>query len=253
MRKNVPPTPAQRLADRQRPPGVVVLKQRWEQLLFLHWRWDAEAMQATLPPGLTADVWNGAAWLGLVPLFMRNVRPNFSPPIPFASNFLELNLRTYVFDESGRPGVYFYSLDCNQPVVVEAARRLLHLRYEHSEMEAAVDRDGTVDFSARRKGTDIRSKFRYRALGEAEPAAPDSLEMFLIERYRLFAAAPEGDALSAIRVTHAPYRLRVPLVLNWDDGPVRLAGFALNGRAPDHTCAAEPVDVDTFAPHPVAE
>jgi len=30
------------------------------------------------------------------------------------SNFLELNVRTYVKDASGVPGIWFYSLHCNQ-------------------------------------------------------------------------------------------------------------------------------------------
>src|SRR5437868_1361539 len=77
------PTPEQRLADRSHPDGMVVLKQRWEQLLFLHWRWDADLVQATLPPGLTVDTCEGAAWLGLVPLFMRNVHPRFVPAVPW--------------------------------------------------------------------------------------------------------------------------------------------------------------------------
>src|SRR3954470_607640 len=117
---NPPPTPEQRLADRSRPDGMVVLKQRWEELLFLHWRWDPDAVQATLPPGLTVDTCQGAAWLGLVPLFMRNVHPRFVPAVSWMSDFLEVNLRTYVFDSRGRPGIYFYSLDCDQPVVVES-------------------------------------------------------------------------------------------------------------------------------------
>jgi uncharacterized protein YqjF (DUF2071 family) len=104
------PTPAQRLADRARPDSPSVLHQRWERLLFLHWKWDPAAIQATLPPGLTVDTWQSTAWLGIVPLFMRDIRPRFVPAA-LASNFYELNLRTYVYDERGRPGVYFYSLD----------------------------------------------------------------------------------------------------------------------------------------------
>lgn len=90
-----PPTEAQRLVERQRPSGPVVLLQRWENLLFLHWRFEPEAVQATLPPGLTVDTHEGWAWVGVVPLFMRDVRPRFVPPVPLVSDFLELNVRTY--------------------------------------------------------------------------------------------------------------------------------------------------------------
>jgi uncharacterized protein YqjF (DUF2071 family) len=246
---NLAPTPAQRLGDRQRPDRVVVLKQRWERLLFLHWRWDPAEVQASLPAGLTVDTREGAAWLGLVPLFMRDVRPTFVPEL-LASNFYELNLRTYVYDGRGRPGVYFYSLDCNQPLVVEGARRVLNLRYEHCRIEASVDGDGVVDFTARRPRARLKSHFRYQAIGAAAEAEAESLEFFLVERYRLFAAAPDGG-VTTIRVAHAPYRLSQPMVFDWSDVPLRQAKFSATKRDPDHVIAAEPVNVDTFAPEPV--
>src|SRR4051794_23166725 len=92
---NPPPTPQQRLAELGRPSGPVLMYQRWEQLLFLHWKWDPIQIQMTLPPGLTVDTFENSAWVGLVPLFMRNVRPRFVPAVPLVSDFLELNLRTY--------------------------------------------------------------------------------------------------------------------------------------------------------------
>jgi uncharacterized protein YqjF (DUF2071 family) len=246
----VPPSLQQRLAERTRPAGPVVMLQRWEHLLFLHWRYDVAAVQATLPPGLSVDSWNGSAWLGLVPLFMRDVRPRFVPPISLLSDFLELNLRTYVFDAQGRPGIYFYSLDCDQPVAVEAARRLLHLRYEHAEIQAA-GVDGWVNFEAQRTGTVLKSQFRYRAFGPAAEAPEDSIVFFLVERYRLFAADENGEQLSSVRVCHAPYLIRAAEVTHWGDAMLRLAGFAAPNREPDHVCAADRVEVEVFAPERV--
>lgn len=249
---NPPPTEQQRLAERTRPSTAMVMLQRWEQLLFLHWRWDADLVQRSLPPGLTADTYQGAAWLGVVPLFMRDVRPRFVPAVPLVSDFLELNVRTYVYDRSGRPGLYFYSLDCDQPLAVEAARRLLHLRYEHAAMRANIDSDGVVDFAAQRTGAKQNARFRYQPLAMApEEAKPESIEFFLIERYRLFSTDRSGGQLTSVRVCHAPYRLKRAVVFEWSDVPLRLAGFAGVDRAPDHLCAAEPVEVEVFAPEKV--
>jgi uncharacterized protein len=245
------PSAQQRLVERTRPEGPVVMLQRWEHLLFLHWHYDAAKVQATLPPGLTVDTFNGTAWLGLVPLFMRDVRPRFVPPIPAISDFFELNLRTYVYDAMGRPGLYFYSLDCDQPMAVEAARRLLHLRYEHSAITAAAGIDGWVNFEATRRGADSDSAFRYRGVGQAAEAVPESIEFFLIERYRLFATDPAGERLNSIRVCHAPYRIRSAEVTQWGDAALRQAGFESPGRDPDHACVADTVEVEVFAPERV--
>ena len=122
----------ERLLVRGRPKTKPVLQMQWKELLFLHWSWDAREIQATLPTGLFADTFDGKAWLAIVPFFMRKVHPMVLPCLPWLSNFLELNVRTYVHDGAGVPGVWFYSLVCNQPLVVELARRWYHLNYVHA-------------------------------------------------------------------------------------------------------------------------
>jgi uncharacterized protein YqjF (DUF2071 family) len=117
------PTPEQREAARHPDPKQgTVMRQRWENLLFLHWRVDPAVIQRSLPAGLHVDTFEESAWIGIVPFAMRDVRPAGLPAIGPISNFLELNVRTYVHDERGVPGVWFYSLDCNQPLAVIIAR-----------------------------------------------------------------------------------------------------------------------------------
>ncbi len=228
------------------------MRQQWAHLLFLHWTWEPEAVQRTLPAGLTVDTWEGKAWVGLVPFFMRRVRPAGLCAVPGISDFLELNVRTYVHDERGRPGVWFYSLDCNQWLAVKIARTFFHLPYEHAEMNATVDGvSGEVAYGARRinaRGRELgrESRFRYRAVGGSSEAAPGTREFFLAERYTLFAHDAGRGQLWAGQVAHMPYRLSVADVPEWDDTMMRLAGFDPKGRAPDHVCAAEAVDVEIF-------
>lgn len=250
--KIAPPTLQQRLSERTRPQGPVVMHQRWEQLLFLHWSWNPAEIQATLPPGLFVDTHAEKAWVGLVPFFMRDVRPRFVPALPWVSDFLELNLRTYVHDAAGRPGLYFYSLDCDQPLAVETARRLFLLRYEHAAMRAEIDSEGWLDFEVRRAGASKGSRFRYHPTsgGVAAEAAPGSMEFFLIERYRLFATDARGEQLTSMRVSHPPYRFRPAPVLAWSTVPLRQAGLHPSEGAPEHICAVESQQVEIFAPEP---
>ena len=101
------------------------MHQRWEKLLFLHWTLNPKELQRTLPGGLSVDTWQGEAFVGITPFFMRNVRPPRLPSLAWVSNFQELNVRTYVKDRFGVPGIWFYSLDCNQPFAVIGARLFL--------------------------------------------------------------------------------------------------------------------------------
>jgi uncharacterized protein YqjF (DUF2071 family) len=219
----------------------VVGWQQWRDLLFLHWRVSPASVQASLPPGLAVDTFDGEAWLGIVPFAMRRVRPRFLPPVPWLSWFLELNVRTYVRDAQGVPGVWFYSLDCDQPVAVEIARRFFHLPYMHARMQAARTAN-SMDYVCQRRGAaGTPWRYTWETVSDGQPAAGQTLEHFLVERYVLY-CADARQRLYRGRVSHTPYRIHVPTVLSYDAGPARLAGFSLHGE-PASLLAAEPVNV----------
>lgn len=241
------PDVATRLAMRVRPAGKPVMYQTWRDLLFLHWEYSVAAIQATLPEGLFVDSFGGRAYLGIVPFFMRNVRPRFLPAVPGVSSFMELNLRTYVYDRSGVPGVWFYSLDANQRLAVGIARRFFHLPYEHARMKSRRTPGGGVRYESLRTGpraNGLRCVFEY-APGAAVPQpAPGSLEFFLVERYRLYSSASDG--LRRGVVSHEPYPLCCAELAAWDENLLPLDDFAPTGRPPDHVILSRGVDVTIF-------
>lgn len=218
--------------------------QRWCDLLFLHWEYPIAALQETLPDGLRVDTYDGKAYLGVVPFFMRDVRPRRLPSIPRISHFMELNLRTYVYDEAGVPGVWFYSLDANQRLAVEMARRFFHLPYEHARMKASRTAEGTVRYQSTRRGASAGCEFAYAPGAVLAPAAPETLEFFLIERYRLYSLAK--GRLFRGAVGHQPYPLCCAEVSAWDEKLLPLDGFAATGRAPDHVIMSRGVEVAIF-------
>jgi len=102
--------------------------QRWENLLFAHWRVEPAAIASKIPRGLTLDLREGAAWVAVTPFVITRLRLRGLPPIPGASRFPELNVRTYV-TAGAKPGVWFFSLDAGSRLAVFFARRLYHLAY----------------------------------------------------------------------------------------------------------------------------
>jgi uncharacterized protein YqjF (DUF2071 family) len=221
--------------------------QQWRDLLFLHWEYSATEIQTTLPDGLFVDTHHGKAFLGVVPFFMRNIRPRFVPPVPGISNFMEMNLRTYVHDRAGVPGVWFYSLDANQWLAVKIARRFFHLPYEHAEMKSTRAAEGRIRYESLRTGAranGTRCVFEY-APGAALPQPePGSLEFFLVERYRLFCSPPDGLQRGAVH--HEPYPLSRAEVSAWDENLLQLDGFTPTGRPPDHVVMSRGVDVTVY-------
>lgn len=238
------PNRASRLAARQ-PDGCrpQMMHHRWESLLFLHWRVPAARIQETLPSALTADTFHGDAFIGVIPFFMRDVRPVGLPAVPWLSNFQELNVRTYVHDRLGVPGIWFYSLDCNQPLAVITARMLTGLPYLNAEMAAECDQ--FIRYSCRREKTPRAAHYAYRGVGAARESDVDSLEFFLLERYYLYAVT--GESLVRAQVSHRPYRFREAEVTEFSLLPAQLDGFSEMSGAPMHVCFVDALDVKVYA------
>jgi uncharacterized protein YqjF (DUF2071 family) len=227
-----------------------VIFQRWHELLFAHWPVPAGDLRGQLPAGLELDLYDGQAWLGVVPFRMSGVHLRGVPPLPWLSAFLELNVRTYVRRGDQR-GVWFFSLDAASLPAVVAARRWFRLPYFKSEMEL-VEHDGEIAYSSRRTHHDATpAEFRanYRPVAAVEPARPGTLEEFLIERYCLFAVGPHGLSWSEIHHTPWPIqRARADIEVNT---MAQASGIRLDGP-PVELHFARRLDVLIWPLRPVA-
>ena len=219
-------------------------------------------MLPLVPDRLTIDTFDGDAFVGLVPFHMTGVRPRWSPSVPGVSAFHETNVRTYVHDEEGNPGIWFFSLDAASKLAVWVARWKWSLPYHHSRMR--IDRDDDrVRYSSQRV---VPTGDRKGAIGPGVPgpgvelqlslqgelegldgngnARPGTLEHFLVERYLLFAVNAEGR-LQKGQVHHAPYPLQAARVEACEESLLRAAGIAIEG-GPDHVVFSEGVSVEIF-------
>ena len=225
--------------------------QRWTKLTFLHWGVAAEKLQPLLPSGLRIQQFNGSAWLGVVLFSMERVRPWWSPSVPGVSWFLETNVRTYVVDERGVAGVWFFSLDANSRLAVNLARTFWHLPYKLADMSLRVNGNHDNATPARITYTGLRKECpaaQYEltlALPDAEPmsAQPGTLEHFLVERYLLF-ATDQKQRLRTGRVHHLPYRIVTPTSIVGTQSLTSAIGcHDLNITSADHAAFCQGVDV----------
>jgi uncharacterized protein len=187
-----------------------LMTQSWHDLLFAHWPVDARALRERVPPGLELDLFEGQAWLGVVPFDMTNVAPRFVPAVPGISAFPELNVRTYV-TVGGKAGVYFFSLDAESALAVKLARAMLKLPYYTASIDVT-RQDGWVDYWSERLADNdappAEFEGRYRPIGPVQQARPGSLEYFLTERYCLYNVDDEFKAYR-LEIHHPPWELQV--------------------------------------------
>jgi len=162
------------------------MTQTWNDLLFAHWAVDPGELRSRIPGDFELDLYDGKAWIGIVPFYMTNVSARGVPSLPWISEFPELNVRTYV-SVADRPGVYFFSLDAGSALAVRTARALLNLPYFSAIMQVSTHGD-TVAYDSRRNGGRHRAEFAatYEPSGRAAAPTPGTLEYFLTERYCLY-------------------------------------------------------------------
>lgn len=181
--------------------------QSWLDLLFAHWPVDPDVLRPLVPADLDLDLdrRGGRAWIAVTPFEVAGLRLRGLPPVPYASRFPELNVRTYVTVD-GRPGIFFVSLDAARLLAVTGARTLYRLPYFHARMTIERTGDGVLYRSTRRSPDGRSFVARYRPTGRAAEPETGSLEAFLVERYCLY-TVDRGRVLRA-EIHHAPWVLR---------------------------------------------
>lgn len=180
-----------------------VLLQTWRSLTFLHWPYKPEVIRKLLPRGLELDTFDGAAWVGLVPFLLVNLRAPFLPVLPWISWFPETNVRTYVRGPDGVPGVWFFTLEADRLAAVVGARTLYRLPYRWARMKVT-EHDGNVTYTSKRLPPfgDGTSRIGIRP---GEPISAGEFDHFLTARFRLYAVT--GKRIAHADIEHPPWPL----------------------------------------------
>lgn len=223
-----------------------VMTQTWTDLLFAHWRVDVETMRRKVPPVFELDLFDGQAWLAVVPFYMSNVGPRAVPALPWVSEFCELNVRTYV-RVGDKPGVFFFSLDAASAIAVRSARGLLNLPYFSATMSMDV-RGELVSYNSKRD-EEPAAIFTgtYRPIGPATAPVRGTLEYFLTERYCLYHLDRRGRPYR-LEIHHPAWPLQVAEATLATNRMASAAGFDLPGRQPALLHFAKRQDVVAWAP-----
>jgi uncharacterized protein YqjF (DUF2071 family) len=194
--------------------------QTWSALTFVHWPYEPASLRPLLPAGLELDLFEGKAWVGLVP-FLLTVRPasRLLPALPGIASIPETNVRTYVRDARGGRGIWFFSLDITQRLFVAAARATYGLPYRWSRM--SVDRRGLgLTYTGRRRAGP--GGYVLRVEVDEEEVATDPLLEFLTARWRLYTVL--ARSIFEARVEHPPWRLRRARVIELEEDILQACG-----------------------------
>lgn len=208
------------------------MAQSWSQLLFAHWPVSADVLRPLIPAKLQIDTFDGQSWIGVVPFYMSHVRARGLPLIPGTNAFCELNVRTYVTD-GNKPGVWFFSLDATNPLMVFGARTAFHLPYYRAEMSLKREGD-TITYYSRRKHPGARPGEFSAIYCPSSPvfrSTPGTLASWFTERYCLY-ALDRGGQLYRGEIHHAPWPLQDAQADIRVNSMAEAAGIQLPNTAP---------------------
>jgi uncharacterized protein len=223
-----------RVDNRQWPPPREpwIMQQEWHDLLFAHWALPVEVVRRFVPAHLPLDSYDGKAWVAVTPFMLRGLRPRWLPPVPGASHFPEINVRTYV-RLGDKPGVYFFSLDAASRLAVLGARLTYRLPYffTRASVTAGPERIDYRSVREDRRGHDARFAGSYAPVGSVFNAEPGTLEFFLTERYCLYATTSRNRVWRA-EIDHVPWPLQPAGADITTNTMARAAGIILPDEEP---------------------
>jgi len=201
------------------------LTARWRHLVMLNYAVDPELLAARVPAGTVLDTSEGSHWVSVVGFLFLDTRLK-GVPVPFHTDFEELNLRFYVRREvpdetRGQPvrrGVVFVRELVPKPAIALVARLAYNEAYSAVPMNHAIERPGGPRdrLDPLQPGDTVRYGFRLRGSepewgevsatvdGPSASLEPGSHAEFIAKHYWGYARQRDGGTVE-YEVTHPPW------------------------------------------------
>jgi uncharacterized protein len=239
--------------DGLRPRGRVFLSAEWRNLAMLNYEVEPGLLEGYVPRGTELDRFGGKTYVSVVGFQFLRTRIFGFLPIPFHTNFDEVNLRFYVRRREGtmlKRGVVFIREIVPRSAIAMVARIAYGEKYVRRPMRHEVRRDGPK----------IQAKYEWRSsgawnginamtTGAASLPAEGSLEQFITEHYWGYSAQREGGSVE-YEVRHEPWRVWNCASAGFEGDAGELYGVELarivSGK-PDSTFLAEGSAVEVFS------
>jgi len=194
-----------------------IMRQSWRDLTFVHWPYEAKFVRPLIPRELELDLFDGMAWIGLVPFRIVDLTLPQSPAIPWLSHFCETNVRTYVRNRRGEAGVWFFSLDAARLAAVIGARAAYALPYFWAKMRLVRTAQRVSYWSSRRMNGPAECDLEIETGERIE--RHDARDIFLTKRMCLY--AERGRKLLKADIEHPEWPLQRGRVLRLRESLVR--------------------------------
>jgi len=191
-------------------PEQIFLSAEWRDLLMLNYEVDPACVQQYVPPGTELDSFDGKTYVSLVGFRFCRTKLFGNIPIPFHTEFEEINLRFYVRRRDGnelRRGVVFIAEIVPKHAIAYTARWLYGENYVRRHMAHRVfTNDSNMEAEYSWQSGNGWCKLQARASGTPSLPAKESLEQFITEHYWGYSRQQDGGTVE-YHVSHDPWKV----------------------------------------------
>jgi len=209
----------------------IFLASEWRDLLMLNYEVDPALLQKYLPAGTELDSFAGKTYVSLVGFRFCRTKLLGAIPIPFHTEFEEINLRFYVrWTEASetRRGVVFIAEIVPKRAIALTARLCYAENYVRRPMAHRILTNNSkveVEYSWG-SGTEW-CKLQAQANGTPSLPAEGSLEQFITEHYWGYSRQSDGSTVE-YHVSHVPWRVWTATLANFSGNASDLYGEELS-------------------------
>lgn len=230
-------------------PRPILMDQRWERLVFLHWRVPSERVAPLLPAGTVPDEFDGTSWVGLIGFRMVGAGFGYKRPVPYFGTFPEINVRLYSVDTNGRRGVVFRSLEASRLAVV-AGTNLVGVPYRWASITIEDDETSIAYRSDRLAPPQRGSTTSFGVHRGSCDMSDDPFAQFLTARWGLHTSL--AGRLLYVPNVHRRWQLYDAAVTHCDDQLLGAAGLPnVSDSPPDSVLYAPGVSTQFGRPYTV--
>src|ERR1700722_1312752 len=230
----------------------IFLSAEWRDLVMLNFEVESDLLNRYVPAGTSLDSFKGKIYVSLVGFRFCRTKLLGRFPIPFHTDFDEVNLRFYVRRKEGaedRRGVVFIAEIVPKPAIAKIARAFYGENYMYLPMKHAIetfDSGKKIDYQWRVDGK--WCKLSAQTANESHRPSEGSLEQFITEHYWGY-SSQRSDGCLEYHVSHAPWQVWATTIAGLEGDSSSLYGSELGAviqRRPDSAFVADGSPVIVF-------
>ena len=189
------------------------LTAEWRYLAMINYEIDPQILLPFVPAGTELDSWNGKTFASMVGFLFLKTRV-LGIPIPFHTDFEEVNLRFYVRrkgPEGWRRGVVFIKELVPKIAIAVVARGVYNEKYEalpmrHTLEQSTATSEPYIMAEYDWQVNDNWNYLRVKSTGPVQPITNGSEEEFIAEHYWGYSSQPYNGCVE-YQVEHPRWRV----------------------------------------------